>query len=408
MENEFEKGFMAGFLINQRKSDEPDVPTDEKWKYPSNWLSLPNIGDGEVAALIFVPKSENVITIMFSNDAESVDWGDPDDPDDQNKQSTHIHGYTYDRGTPYSEEFSMFVLKAKFSNGTFRDISTGFGYIAAFAINDSAMDSTTTSGQIVYGNNRKYLKYIKFTGNMTNFEKRSQSIFDYPSLKRVDFEKSPTKLPEYAFGNCNSLTSINLPDLSAVENASNRCFTYCRALDKITLPLLKTAGDFFCSWCQALHEVNLPNLETIGDAAFKTSLSINTLSLPVLSSAGDEFMYGCYGIKTVNLPVLTTFGSYAFYYNYSLKNINIPSIETVGNYLFYNCTSLNSVDLSTLQSIGDYAFYNCYGIESIDLNALTTITNNRIGLYCYALSKLNMPNIDKTGSNIFPQSYLIK
>ena len=59
MENEFEKGFMAGFLINQRKStneeDESDS-TSKKWTYPSNWLKLPEPADNQIIVLFDADK----------------------------------------------------------------------------------------------------------------------------------------------------------------------------------------------------------------------------------------------------------------------------------------------------------------------------------------------------------------
>lgn len=336
-----------------------DTPSEKKWEYPSDWLPLPEVGENEVAALIFVMAGASSASAGFSSEApESVDWGDPNG---ENLDYTQYHYYSYDRGTTYNSKASMFVLKAHYAEGgKFTSFYTRGCFIAAFAINGSAIDVTTVSR--IVDNFRNYLQYIRITGNMTNFEERNYFIDDMEGLKRVDFENSPTKLSNYIFSHCNNLTSINLPDLSAVTSVGDYCFYDSDALGEIKLPALQTAGEGFCEACSGLEK----------------------LYMPLLKSVDAYFCVYCYKLVTVELPMLETLGESGFNRCYGLKNVTFPLLK--------------SIDTSFLD--------DCYGLETADLRALTDAAS--VGSNCYSLREVNMPNIDITQSGIFPQSYMIK
>ena len=88
MENEFEKGFMVGYLLNQHKSDESDESkTDDKCEYPSNWLKLPEPSENQVILLAdnrgnrqnIYPSVKLSYIGRFSNLCTQyvhIDWGD--------------------------------------------------------------------------------------------------------------------------------------------------------------------------------------------------------------------------------------------------------------------------------------------------------------------------------------------
>ena len=301
-----------------------------------------------------------MVSFNCRNYPDSVDWGDPDGDNTDNTQ----HIYAFERGTPYNDKVSMFVLKAHFpQNGDFSYFMTGAGFIAACAVNGSAIDPDAIETQILA--NKSWLQYIKITGDMTNFENRTAFIADMPSLRRVDFENSPTNLANGMFRQCYNLTPANMPDLSEVKSVGDYCFQDCVSLGEIKLPALTTVGEWFCNRCYGLKNAYLPALETIGDWGFANCRSLCDADFPHLTTAGNQFLAGN---------------------NYSLKNLSLPK----------------------LQNVGDSSFYSCYALETADLRSLTTVVNNKMGHYCYSLRELNMPNIDKTQSGIFPQSHLIK
>ena len=358
----FEDGFAIGLALGKKifSGNGGDTPSEKKGEYPSDWLPLPEVGENEVAALIFVMAGASSASAGFSGEApESVDWGDPNG---DNLDYTQSHSYSYDRGTPYNDKASMFVIKAHYAQeGKFTSWSAYGGcFIMAFAVNGSVIDTNSVSH--VASNNTDYLQYIRITGNMANFEERSMFIDRLRGLKRVDFENSPTKLSNYTFSRCNGLTSVNLPDLSAVTSVGDCCFYDCDAISEINLPALQTAGDGFCEQCCGLDK----------------------LHMPLLASVNGYFCVYCYKLGCIDLPML----------------------ETIGNSGFNHCYALKKVVLPLLKSIGTSFLESCYGLETADLRALTDVTS--MGSYCYSLREVNMPNIDITQSGIFPQSYMIK
>lgn len=316
------------------------TPTEEKWQYPAEWLPLPEVGVNEVAALLFV-RAGNSLSVDIEGDApDSVDWGDPNG---EEAEYIYRHRYSYERGTPVTDNISMFVLKAHYSQGGgFEDLyinNTSYGLFAAVAVDGSAIK--TGKGCILY-NQTLYLQYIKITGDIANFENRQNFIFNLLALKRVDFENPPTVLPNDTFNGCHCLRSVDMPDLSRVTNIGDRCFQNC--------------------W------------------------SITDVDLPLAVSAGDGCFMSCYSLKTVNMPML----------------------KSAGGGFLYTCADIVSIELPMLETIGSSAFNNCYSLETVDMEALTAITNNNIGSQCYSLRKVNMPNIDITQSNIFPDSLMVK
>ena len=75
--SDFEDGFVIGLTIGWKRFNSRNIPTEEKWQYPNDWLPLPDVSENEVAALVFVRAGGNVSVDVEGDDPESVDWGDP-------------------------------------------------------------------------------------------------------------------------------------------------------------------------------------------------------------------------------------------------------------------------------------------------------------------------------------------
>lgn len=331
--SDFEEGMAVGLAIGRKKfsgGNGGDTPSEEKWTYPADWLPLPEIGENEVAALIFV-RSDIIARVGFYNiTPDSVDWGDPN----SSEETAASHTYEFERGVPFSDNTSMFVMKAHFQPGTFSGIDPGNGFITACAVDGSAIDPTIASISVV-NNQRSYLQYLKITGDMTNFGERQNFIYAMDSLKRVDFENSPSKLASHTFQACRSLNSINMPDLSAVESAADYCFYSCASLDEINMPALRTVGNYFCCNCYTLEKISLPSLETAGNNFLSNCFTISSSYLPALQSIGQNGLYYCYGLESADLSSLTTItnndiGSYCC----SLRRLSMPNIDITQSGIF--------------------------------------------------------------------------
>ena len=109
-----------------------------------------------------------------------------------------------------------------------------------------------------------------------------------------------TKIGDYAFKDCSSLTEIKLPD----------------SLTSIDYWAFKD--------CSSLTEINFPDsLTSIYGWAFKGCSSLTEINFPdSLTYIGDRAFYGCTSLTEINFPdSLTSIDSYAFAYCSSLKKI---------------------------------------------------------------------------------------
>lgn len=377
--SDFATGFVAGLIAGSKKSGGGTTKTP--WEYPSNWLSLPDVLHNEAAFLIFVKNTaENYNFVISSGNSDLkpsyTNWGDgaiySGTEDERDKHDNIIYGdshlYYFADGKPLTDNLRMFVLRVRYPDGGWIDqveigTSNSGIYIAAFNI-DCSIWGTSGNAQFIYSKYGNSLQYVKFSGKPDNFAIRPFPLRNNGVLKRVDFENTLEKLPDYAFYGCSSLDFDNLPDLESVTEIGDYCFYNCKTLDKISLPSLTAMGDYCFQGCTSLDEISMPEVLSIGSTAF----------------------YQCSGLQNINMPKVTSIGDYFVEYCSGLKSAMLPNLETIGSNGFYACTNLYKLDLSSL----------------------TTITNNAIGTGCSTLNDLTMPNIDISLSGIFPNSFLIK
>lgn len=172
-----------------------------------------------------------------------------------------------------------------------------------------------------------------------------------------------TKIGEYAFSECRSLETIDIPD--SVIEVGAAVFYNCENLqfvkmsDKIQfLPAEWITGvvdlefgncdcfDGFFTSCRSLRSVQLPNgLKKISPATFK----------------------GCSALSSIVIPEGVTSIDYgAFEGCSSLENIIIPqSITEIGDKAFKDCGSLKSIFLPKKAKLGKQVFNNGVVIEII-------------------------------------------
>ena len=171
----------------------------------------------------------------------------------------------------------------------------------------------------------------------------------------VKFKGNVTTIGVWAFGSCDNLTSVTIPN--SVTEIGNSAFSNCVNLTSITIPnSVKTIGEDAFYDCWGLTSITIPNsVTTIGVQAF----------------------FGCSNLTSVTIPnSVTTIGEGAFGFCESLTSVTIPnSVTTIGNYAFNGCESLKSVTISdSVTTIGDGTFYYCTNLTNITIpNSVTTI-----------------------------------
>ena len=248
-----------------------------------------------------------------------------------------------------------------------------------------------------------------------------------PKIVSVEFEEGSvcTSIGSYAFYDCDSLTSITIPD--SVTSIGDRAFYYCSRLTSVTIGDGVTSIDSYAFYnCTALEEIYF-NATAMNDLSYdnyvfyKAGRSGNGIKVVIGKNVTKIPAYlfypyldsNSYAPRIVSVEfeegsVCTSIGSYAFYYCNSLTSVYITdiaswchisfgntyanplyyaknlylngelvtdlvipdSVTSIGSYAFYYCSRLTSVTIGDgVTSIGSYAFYYCTALEEIHFNA---------------------------------------
>ena len=214
--------------------------------------------------------------------------------------------------------------------------------------------------------------------------------------KLVVAVNSNYQIPESAFEDCYSLTSVTIPD--SVTTIGDRAFYACSSLTSVTIgDSVTTIGvDAFAS-CSSLTSITIPDsVTTIGDRAFYDCDSLTSITIPdSVTTIGDDAFYDCDSLTSVTIPdSVTTIGDGAFNGCSGLTSITIPdSVTTIGNYAFYDCDSLTSVTIGdSVTTIGDGAFDDCSSLTSVTIGDSVTTIGNYAFYYCTSLTSVTIPD----------------
>lgn len=174
---------------------------------------------------------------------------------------------------------------------------------------------------------------------------------------------SVTSIGHWAFRDCDSLTSITLPD--GVTSIGSYAFCNCDSLKKITLPKgLAVIGSHAFSDCDSLENITVPhNVASIGSYAFRDCDTLTDVILPesVITIESHAFSH-CDSLTKIILPnSITTIGDYAFCMCRLLTSMTIPDgVTVIGDKAFYVCDSLTSITIpKSVTTIGGKAFQYC-------------------------------------------------
>ena len=209
---------------------------------------------------------------------------------------------------------------------------------------------------------------------------------DCDSLTSIEIPASVTSIGSSAFRDCDSLTNIKIP--ASVTYIGQEAFFGCDSLTSIEIPASVTyIGDSPFSSCFSLTEIKVAegngkykdingNLysydgtELIQYAPGKTD---STFDIPDgVTTIGDEAFFECYLLTSIEIPAsVTTIGDEAFFECCLLTSIEIPaSVTSIGNYAFSWCKSLTSIEIpASVTSIGKYAFEDCTSLYKVTNNS---------------------------------------
>ena len=173
----------------------------------------------------------------------------------------------------------------------------------------------------------------------------------------ITFVGDVTEIGGSAFANCNSLTSVTIPD--SVTTIGDNAFEYCSSLTSVTIPdSVTTIGSLAFLSCDSLAE-------------FKGKFADDNGRILVVD--GILIASAPAGLTEYTIPdSVTTIGYGAFACCESLTSVTIPdSVTTIGFCAFQACTSLTSITIpESVTSIGAYAFQTCTNLTSVYCKAI--------------------------------------
>lgn len=295
---------------------------------------------------------------------------------------------------------------------------------------------------------------------------RPEMFMGTTQLETVTIGNSVKEIKRDAFTNCGSLKEVIYPDgIYSLTHIGSRAFGYCESLSVINIPEgVTTIEDYAYSGCKGAKSINIPStVKKIPIRCFEQCESVEGLKIPEnVDSICDAAFYDCLSLKDIhiadsknpltienwqneyhftsvfeNCPVENIYQGrnvisdtqyFTFDYDVALSTLQSvwlgdlvteltdgfpcesltqlrlsPALKLIGRACFTACSSLESIDLPDgLETIGDYAFFGCESLKDI----VFPESLKEIGDYafdgCSAVTELTVPkNVRKVGVYAF-------
>ncbi len=309
--------------------------------------------------------------------------------------------------------------------------------IAAVMLTCAAADAPTvyTSGDF------KYTLQEDGTAEITDYTGKETKLTIPATLDG----HSVTSIGGLGFFDCNSLTSITIPD--SVTAIGDRAFSFCFSLTSITIPDSVTSiGANPFDLCSALTKIVVspdhPTLATIDGVLFEkptktlisypSAFAATSYTIPQgIMAIGDSAFSFCSKLTSITIPnSVTSIGDSAFSNCGSLTAITIPnSVTSIGTNPFVSCDKLTSIIVSVdhptlaaidgvllekntktlicypcasevnsyaipqgIKVIGDTAFSNCRFLTSVTIPDSITSIGDRAFYHCSNLTSITIPD----------------
>lgn len=210
------------------------------------------------------------------------------------------------------------------------------------------------------------------SGNMYNYQFTIRAPWDSyrEYIIQVNIGDDITSIGAFAFYDCSSLTSIEIPN--SVTGIGTAAFEGCSSLPVIDN--VRYAGSFLVEAVdKTLPTCNIKDgTRFIGSNAFIECTALTSIEIPnSVTSIESSAFYGCSGLTSIEIPnSVTSIGQYAFYGCSGLTSIEIPnSVTSIESNVFGKCSNITSINLpNSINYIADNAFYDC-DLSKINTNA---------------------------------------
>lgn len=213
-------------------------------------------------------------------------------------------------------------------------LSSTSGLVYAYDFSAVAPTGQTLYYNLVYGING-YTAYVRCPGGSSynGFTKPTGNLTIPENVTYNGHTYSVTSIGDYAFYDCNGLTSVTIPN--TVTSIGAGAFENCSGLLTV---------DYNATNC--------------------TSMSFFSMA----DNVYRPVFYGCNNLSTLNIGNnVTSIPARAFWYCSGLTSVTIPdSVTSIGDAAFALCSGLTSVTIpNSVTSIGQSAFYGCSGLTAI-------------------------------------------
>jgi len=196
-------------------------------------------------------------------------------------------------------------------------------------------------------------------------------FFNEEELTNLVIPEDVTSISDYAFTDCNSITSINLNGVNAIGNST---FSGCSNLETVEFHC-KTIASWF-SGLTSLKEIVIgEEVTTIGDQAFQNCSNLANVSIPDnVTYVGTNAFTGTAWYNNMDDGVVYA-GNIACGYKGTMPSnteivIKEGTIGLAAN-IFSGCNGLTSITIPrSLKSIGDNAFYRCNNLKTVNISDL--------------------------------------
>ena len=270
------------------------------------------------------------------------------------------------------------------------EISNGVTTIGSYAMYEVMMDSVRFGSGIEYIYNYAFNNCDSLTsvylGNNVRFID-NYAFASNDSLRVVDFGESPADIEYYAFAWNNAIHTVRC---SRVKSIRWRVFEDCRSLVNLNLgDSLYHLGDHAFTGCSSLRKVFIPAsvqqidggvftyatvLDSIVVATANPSFNSNGNCNAIMRNSDNYLVNGC---RNTIIPTHTKgIGYAAFEGCVGLQSAIIPDgAEYVGSYAFQDCAGLQTVSFpNSIRTSDCFAFYNCSSLN-------TPVYNNHLFAY---------------------------
>ena len=255
----------------------------------------------------------------------------------------------------------------------------------------------------------------------------TDAVVSIPS--QID-EKPVTRIDQFAFSQCTSVSAIIIPE--SISEISSSAFSGCSGLSII---MVNEENEYFSSSDGILYDKSMEMLlccpggktdpvtipDTVlflDDRAFWGCAGITEITIPdSVCRIGDSAFYGCTGLKTLDIPQgVSLISDFAFEGCSSLEAINVDN----DNLSFYSedgvlfnfeknnlicCPGGKTGEYAVpdgVTAIGWYAFYGCSGLTGISIPQSVTGIWDSAFRGCTGLQEVIIPDsVIKLDSNAF-------